>query len=197
MGLAFQVRRSPSPLPPSLHPPPSPSATLPLCLPHNVRNTPRLQPSNMYPLHLTCPHSHPPPPAPQISAAAYMSAMALSAAVNTRVANELGSGDAAAARCSCWVGVAVVLVMQTSISAGIWLFGRTVVRWLSTDAAVEELTMTLVPVLSVTFIGGWPVAPGLVLRLWRRVCRVHAAQLSLFCASSVTLFKPLRPPPPA
>lgn len=116
MGLTFQTLSSclhegpPSPLPPSL--PPSPPGLLHSgggChgpgLPVNI--PPTLRPPSIPPL----PPPTPPAPRPpgllhnaevavgvmglafQISAVAYMSAMSLSAAVNVRVANELGSGE--------------------------------------------------------------------------------------------------------
>lgn len=89
----------------------------------------------------------------QISAVAYMSAMSLSAAVNTRVANELGAGNATAARLSCWTALAVVLAVQSSVSLGCLAAGRRVVAVLSNDARVEDLTMQIMPVLVSSFVG--------------------------------------------
>ncbi|GBF89389.1 MATE efflux family protein [Raphidocelis subcapitata] len=89
----------------------------------------------------------------QCSAAAYMSSMALSAAANTRVANELGAGHGAAAARSCWVALAAVAATQAALSVGVMAGGRRLAGLLSNNEEVLALTMQLLPFLAASFVG--------------------------------------------
>lgn len=89
----------------------------------------------------------------QISCVAYMSAMALSAAATTRVANELGQGAAAAARVSCWAALGAVLFVQSTLSAACLAAGNAMAALLSSDGRVQALAVRLMPVLAASFVG--------------------------------------------
>eukprot|EP00879_Flechtneria_rotunda_P024525 GHRR01026001.1.p1 GENE.GHRR01026001.1~~GHRR01026001.1.p1 ORF type:complete len:385 (+),score=140.35 GHRR01026001.1:898-2052(+) len=89
----------------------------------------------------------------QISAMAYMSAMAYGSSVNTRVGNELGAGNGEAARLSMMVGVAVVAVVQTCLATATWFAGPFVIGLLSNSQAVQALSLGLLPILLPTFVG--------------------------------------------
>ena len=89
----------------------------------------------------------------QLSALAYMGAMALASAVNTRVANQLGAGRARGARASFVVGAAAALALQCAMCAAGLLLGRRAVRLLASSGAVVDVAARAMPVLSLTFVG--------------------------------------------
>lgn len=88
----------------------------------------------------------------QVSALAYMSAMAYGSSVNTRVSNELGAGHAAAAKLSVNTSVAVVAVVQTTWAVLCWLAAWQVVGVLSNNAEVVKETVEALPILLPTFV---------------------------------------------
>eukprot|EP00878_Enallax_costatus_P024109 GHUV01025702.1.p1 GENE.GHUV01025702.1~~GHUV01025702.1.p1 ORF type:complete len:494 (+),score=51.79 GHUV01025702.1:73-1554(+) len=88
----------------------------------------------------------------QISAIAYMSAMAYGSSVNTRVSNELGAGQAAAAKLAVNTAVAVVTVVQSGWALVCWLGAWHVVGVLSSNHEVVRETVQALPILLPTFV---------------------------------------------
>lgn len=74
-------------------------------------------------------------------------------APTTHTPARTGGGSAAAARLACWVGVGSVVLLQGLMCGVCLVGGRSVVRWLSSNEQVEELTMAIMPVLAFTFVG--------------------------------------------
>lgn len=89
----------------------------------------------------------------QISALAYMSAMAYGSSVNTRVSNELGAGHAAAVKLAVNTAVAAVTVVQTAWAVACWLAAWQVVGLLSNNDEVVSETVEALPILLPTFVG--------------------------------------------
>eukprot|EP00775_Hariotina_reticulata_P009063 gene9063-9233_t len=88
----------------------------------------------------------------QCSAMAYMAGLAYGSSCNTRVSNELGAGNAAAAKLSCFTSVALVVIIQGCLALACWLAGRQIIQLLTNSDAVIQLTMGLLPVLLPTFV---------------------------------------------
>lgn len=72
--------------------------------------------------------------------------------VNTRVGNELGAGNADAARLSVYTGVVVVALVQTVLVVACKLADKQVVGLLSNNEEVDSLTLSTLPILLPTFI---------------------------------------------
>jgi Na+-driven multidrug efflux pump len=89
----------------------------------------------------------------QISAMAYMASMAYSSAVNTRIGNELGAGDAVTARIAFIIGVAAVILVQACIMLGLFFGARQVLSLLTNNKEVDDLARKVFPLLLPTFIG--------------------------------------------
>jgi Na+-driven multidrug efflux pump len=75
--------------------------------------------------------------------------------VNTRVGNELGAGNAGAARLAVYTCVACVCAVQTVLAVGTHLGDRWVVRLLSNNEQVQRLTLEVFPLLLPTFVCEW------------------------------------------
>lgn len=88
----------------------------------------------------------------QISACAYMSSLAYGSSVNTRVGNELGAGNAEAAKLSVYTAVVMVALVQSVLAVACKLADRQVVGLLSNNKEVEELTISTMPILLPTFV---------------------------------------------
>lgn len=72
--------------------------------------------------------------------------------VNTRVGNELGAGNAEAARLSVYTSVVVVVLVQTLLVVACKLGDRGLVGILTNNQEVKELTIATLPILLPTFI---------------------------------------------
>lgn len=72
--------------------------------------------------------------------------------VNTRVGNELGAGNASAARLSVYTCVVIVAAVQSVLVVACKLAERGVVRVLTNNKEVEDLTVATMPVLLPTFV---------------------------------------------
>jgi Na+-driven multidrug efflux pump len=82
-----------------------------------------------------------------------MASMAWSSAVNTRVGNELGAGNAVAARLAFTTGVAAVVLVQACITLGLLFGARQVLSLLTNNKEVDELTRQVFPFVLPTFLG--------------------------------------------
>jgi hypothetical protein len=71
---------------------------------------------------------------------------------NTRVSNELGAGNAAAAKLACFTSVALVVIIEGCIALTCWFAGRQIIQLLTNSDAVIQLTMDLLPILLPTFV---------------------------------------------
>jgi Na+-driven multidrug efflux pump len=72
--------------------------------------------------------------------------------VNTRVGNELGAGNADAARLSVYTAVVVVALVQCLLVMACKLTDRGLVGLLTNNQEVEDLTLATLPILLPTFI---------------------------------------------
>lgn len=76
--------------------------------------------------------------------------------VNTRVGNELGAGNAEAAKLSVYTAVVMVALVQSVLAVACKLADRQVVGLLSNNKEVEELTISTMPILLPTFVCEYP-----------------------------------------
>jgi Na+-driven multidrug efflux pump len=72
--------------------------------------------------------------------------------VNTRVGNELGAGNAEAAKLSVYTCVVIVALVQTLLVVACKLGERGLVGILTNNQEVKELTIASLPILLPTFV---------------------------------------------
>lgn len=112
----------------------------------------------------------------QVSALAYMSAMAYGSSVNTRVSNELGAGHAAAAKLAVNTAVALTAVVQTCWAVMCLLADKHVIGLLSSNTEVVQETVAALPILLPTFVSKWFTYsrliwwPNLLMFLYKQAC---------------------------
>jgi len=79
--------------------------------------------------------------------------MAYGTAVNTRVANALGAGKAAAAGLSFRITTVIVTTQQCCFATALWIFRRQVAHFFTDDEDVIDMVESLVPVLCAAMLG--------------------------------------------
>jgi MATE family multidrug resistance protein len=83
----------------------------------------------------------------QVSAWMYMTASGIGSGVNTRVGNELGAGQGAAARLACLTALLAVAVTQSSAAVGAWLLRHQLLAVFTSSGEVQAAALRVMPVL--------------------------------------------------
>jgi MATE family multidrug resistance protein len=77
------------------------------------------------------------------AALVFMIPVGLSSAISIRVGNAVGRGDPLGARYAGFIGIMIILVIQTVSAASIWLFPGAIVRLYTDDAVIAPLAVSL------------------------------------------------------